>query len=58
VLQSFIDRGLWDEAWEEIGDTPLGTDGVDAPTIKHAQEHHFDYGNHHFIEYRNSKTEA
>lgn len=58
VLQSFIDRGLWDEAWEEIGDTPLGTDGVGAPTIKHVQEHHFDYGNHHFIEYRNSKTEA
>ncbi|MBO5698727.1 MAG: bifunctional diaminohydroxyphosphoribosylaminopyrimidine deaminase/5-amino-6-(5-phosphoribosylamino)uracil reductase RibD [Bacteroidaceae bacterium] len=49
VLQSFIDQGLWDEAWEEIGNTPLGTEGVGAPTIPNAQEHHFEYGNHHFI---------
>lgn len=34
VLQSFIDRKLWDEAWEEVGTTPLNHKGVKAPTIE------------------------
>ena len=33
VLQSFIDRGLWDEAWEEVGTKPLLANGVKAPVI-------------------------
>ncbi len=33
VLQSFIDRGLWDEAWEEVGDFCLSGNGVKAPII-------------------------
>lgn len=32
TLQSFIDRGLWDEAWEEIAATRLGS-GVPAPRM-------------------------
>lgn len=32
TLQSFIDRGLWDEAWEEVSALRLGS-GVPAPRI-------------------------
>lgn len=32
TLQSFIDRGLWDEAWEEVSATHLGS-GVPAPRM-------------------------
>lgn len=32
TLQSFIDRGLWDEAWEELSHTPLGQ-GVPVPKM-------------------------
>ena len=34
VLQSFIERGLWDEAWEEVAPTQLSTTGVKAPHIE------------------------
>jgi hypothetical protein len=34
VLQSFIDRGLWDEAWEEVAPTQLAASGVKAPHIE------------------------
>lgn len=34
VLQSFIDRGLWDEAWEEVAPTQLDAAGVKAPHIE------------------------
>ena len=51
VLQSFIDRGLWDEAWEEIGTEILNTTGVPAPTISNAIVTTEDFGGHTFIHY-------
>ena len=32
TLQSFIDQGLWDEAWEEISEKPLG-EGIPIPRM-------------------------
>jgi diaminohydroxyphosphoribosylaminopyrimidine deaminase/5-amino-6-(5-phosphoribosylamino)uracil reductase len=32
TLQSFIDLGLWDEAWEEVSDKPLG-EGIPVPKM-------------------------
>ena len=38
TLQSFIDEGLWDEAYVETGTRPLdGSDGVPAPRLHGAQ---------------------
>ncbi|MBO5676810.1 MAG: bifunctional diaminohydroxyphosphoribosylaminopyrimidine deaminase/5-amino-6-(5-phosphoribosylamino)uracil reductase RibD [Bacteroidaceae bacterium] len=51
VLQSFIDRGLWDEAWEEIGTEILNTTGIPAPTISNAIVTTEDFGGHTFIHY-------
>jgi diaminohydroxyphosphoribosylaminopyrimidine deaminase/5-amino-6-(5-phosphoribosylamino)uracil reductase len=53
VLQSFIDRGLWDEAWEEIGTETLNTEGVPAPTIRNAVMDVEDFGGHRFVHYIN-----
>lgn len=53
VLQSFIDRGLWDEAWEEIGTDSLCAEGIHAPTITHATVTTEDFGGHAFIHYIN-----
>lgn len=36
LLQSFIDTGMWDEAYVETGTTPLH-EGVPAPTLLHGQ---------------------
>ena len=54
VLQSFIDRGLWDEAWEEIGTDSLSAEGIHAPTITHATVTTEDFGGHAFIHYINN----
>lgn len=54
VLQSFIDRGLWDEAWEEIGSDSLSAEGIHAPTITHATVTTEDFGGHAFIHYINN----
>lgn len=54
VLQSFIDRGLWDEAWEEIGTDSLSAEGIHAPTIAHATVTTEDFGGHAFIHYINN----
>ena len=51
VLQSFIDRGLWDEAWEEIGTELLREEGVPAPTIPQATVTTEDFGGHTFVHY-------
>ena len=51
VLQSFIDRGLWDEAWEEIGTEPLNAEGVAAPTITDAVTTVEEFGGHKFVHY-------
>jgi diaminohydroxyphosphoribosylaminopyrimidine deaminase/5-amino-6-(5-phosphoribosylamino)uracil reductase len=51
VLQSFIDRGLWDEAWEEIGTDLLREEGVPAPTIPQATVTTEDFGGHTFVHY-------
>jgi diaminohydroxyphosphoribosylaminopyrimidine deaminase/5-amino-6-(5-phosphoribosylamino)uracil reductase len=53
VLQSFIDRNLWDEAWEEIGTEVLQQPGVPAPTISTAVIATEDFGGHSFVHYTN-----
>lgn len=53
VLQSFIDRNLWDEAWEEIGTEVLQQPGVPAPTIPTAVIATEDFGGHSFVHYTN-----
>lgn len=51
VLQSFIDRGLWDEAWEEVGNMQLGKEGVKAPTISNITPGVEHLDNHLFLHY-------
>ena len=53
VLQSFIDRGLWDEAWEEIGTEQLSAEGIHAPTITNATVTSENFGGHAFVHYVN-----
>lgn len=53
VLQSFIDRGLWDEVWEEIGTEQLSAEGIHAPTITNATVTTENFGGHTFVHYVN-----
>ena len=53
VLQSFIDRGFWDEAWEEIGTEQLSAEGIHAPTITNATVTSENFGGHTFVHYVN-----
>ena len=52
TLQSFIERDLWDEAWEEISPQRIG-EGVPAPTMPHIftaqEEEHFGRTYRHWI---------
>lgn len=52
TLQSFIDSGMWDEAWIEKADVSLGQ-GITAPTIPTTEpfgmERHFGRGYLHFV---------
>ncbi len=52
TLQSFIERDLWDEAWEEISPQRIG-EGVPAPTMPRAftpqVEEHFGRSYRHWI---------
>lgn len=40
LLNSFLEAGLWDEIQVEIGDTPLGKEGVKAPALPEGLEIH------------------
>ena len=52
TLQSFIERDLWDEAWEEISPQRIGQ-GVPAPTMPHVftaqEEEHFGRTYRHWL---------
>ena len=52
TLQSFIERDLWDEAWEEISPQRIG-EGVPAPTMPHIftaqEEEHFGRTYRHWL---------
>ena len=52
TLQSFIERDLWDEAWEEISPQRIG-EGVPAPTMPHVftaqEEEHFGRTYRHWL---------
>ena len=52
TLQSFIERDLWDEAWEEISSQRIG-EGVPAPTMPHVftaqEEEHFGRTYRHWL---------
>ena len=56
TLQSFIDEGMWDEAFVEIADAevPKYAEVVKAPIIsQYAEMRTAEFGGHDFIEYRN-----
>ena len=52
TLQSFIERDLWDEAWEEVSPQRIG-EGVPAPTMPHIftaqEEEHFGRTYRHWL---------
>lgn len=53
TLQSFIERDLWDEAWEEQSAVVLG-EGISAPEIP--TEFHYDGELHYGVVYRHWKS--
>lgn len=50
TLQSFIDAGLWDEAYVETSPMTLNAEGTHAPKLHHAFLHATDYYGNHRVE--------
>lgn len=59
LLNSFLEAGLWDEIQIEIGDTPLGEEGVKAPVLPEGIALKEEYGmGHVFLRAHGSQLTA
>lgn len=56
LLNSFLEAGLWDEIQVEIGDTPLGKEGVKAPHLPEGMDVQTEYAFGHYFEHIFAKS--